>query len=99
MARLESATAATLIGVAGFQLLQAWNNNAPTLAEIRSAHPADDSVRQQLYDADFMVGGIAVVLGVAFALLTHDLTAMLVMLTIFGGVSLWHHSVFNAQPI
>ena len=99
MARLESATAATLIGVAGFQMLQAWNNNAPSLADIRNAHPGDDSVRQQLYDADYMVGGVALVLGVAFAILTGDMTAMLVMLIIFGGVSFWHHSVFNAQPV
>jgi len=48
-------------------------------------------------DADFMVGGLAVILGVAYATVTHDLTAMTVMLTIFGAVSLWHHAVLNAE--
>jgi hypothetical protein len=97
MARFDAATTATVIGVAGFQLLQAWNNNAPSLAELRSCHPDDISIRQKLYDADFMVGGLATVLGVVFAILAHDTTALLVMLVIFGGVSMWHHSVLNAE--
>lgn len=99
MARFDEAVAISVISVSGFQLLQAWNNNAPSLATIRSAHRDDPTVRQQLYDADFMVGGIALILGISFAILTHDNTALIVMLLIFGVVSLWHHSVLNAQPI
>lgn len=99
MARLENATAATVIGVAGFQLAQLWNNNAPSLSDIRNAHSSDLTIKQQLLDADVMVGGIAIILGVTFAILTGDMTALLVMLAIFGSMSLWHHSVLNAQPV
>lgn len=97
MSRLDQATTATVIGVAGFQLLQAWNNNAPSLSDLRAAVPSDVGIRQRLHDADFMVGGLAVILGVAFAVISHDSTALVVMLVIFGGVSLWHHSVLNAE--
>lgn len=97
MSKLEPAAGAAVIGMAGFQLLQAWNQNAPSLSDLRGASPDDVSIRQRLHDADFMVGGLAIVLGVAFALLTHDSTALVVMLVIFGSVSMWHHSVLNAE--
>jgi len=97
MARFDASTTATVIGLAGFQLLQAWNANAPSLAELRSAPPGDVSVKQKLMDADLMVGGLAVILGVTFAVLSHDSTALLVMIVIFGLVSGWHHSVLNAE--
>lgn len=97
MARFDTATTTAVVGMAGWQLLQAWNNNAPSLSELRSAAPGDLSVRQRLHDADFMVGGLSVVLGVTFAVISGDSTALLVMLVIFGGVSLWHHSVLNAE--
>lgn len=97
MVKYEPQVAIAVVGVAGFQLLQAWNANAPSLSEIRSADPGNVSVRQKLMDADFMVGGLAVVLGVTFALLTRDLTALIVMLVMFGTVSAWHHAVMNAE--
>jgi hypothetical protein len=95
MAKLEPAAAASVIGLAGFQLFTAWSNTAPSLSDLRAATPGDDSMRQKLYDADFMVGGLALALGVAFSVLSHDMTALVVMMVIFGMVSLWHHSVLN----
>lgn len=91
--------AIAVIGVAGFQLLQAWNTNAPSLAELRNHVPGDVSAKQKLIDADFMVGGLAIVLGISYAILTHDLTALLVMLAIFGSVAVWHHAVLAAENI
>lgn len=97
MTNYEPQVAITVVGVAGFQLLQAWNANAPSLSEIRSADPDNVTVRQRLMDADFMVGGLAVLLGVTFGYLTHDMTALIVMLVMFGTVSAWHHAVLNAE--
>lgn len=97
MARYDAQVAVAVVGVAGFQLLQAWNTNAPSLTEIRQANPDDVSVRQRLMDASFMVGGLATILGIAFAIMTHDTTALIVMLVIFGSVATWFHSVMNAE--
>jgi len=99
MARYEPAVASAVIGAAGFQLVQMWNNNAPSLNDLRNAPPGDTTAKQDLYDADLLVGGLAVILGVTFAVLAKDFTALVVMLTIFGTLSLWHHMVLNAHPV
>jgi hypothetical protein len=97
MPKYEKEAAIGVIGLAGFQLVQLWNANAPSLSELRAAKPDDVSARQKLMDTDYMVGGLAVVLGVAFAVLSHDMTALVVMLIIFGLVSTWHHAVLGAD--
>lgn len=99
MALNEPALALSVIGTAGFQVLGLWNSYAPSLSDLRSSSHDDVSVRQKLYDADFLVGGAAVILGVTFAVLTKDNTGLILMLVIFGMVSLWHHAVLNAQPV
>ena len=93
----EPDAAAAVIGLAGFQILQAWNANAPSLQECRSADADDISTKQKLVDADFLVGGLAVILGTTFAVMTKDYTALIVMVAIFGTTSLWYHSVMNAE--
>lgn len=95
--RYEQEAAVAVIGLASFQLLQAWNANAPTLSELRAAHPGDVGTKQRLMDADFMVGGLALIVGTAFAVLTRDATALIVLLVVFGLVSLWFHSVGNGD--
>jgi len=97
MSRFDATTTASVLGLAGFQLIQAWNSNAPSLKDLREASPDDIGVRQKLHDADFMVGGVAIILGVTFSILARDNTALYVMLVIFGSISLWHHSVLNAE--
>lgn len=98
MAKWEPAGAAAIIGLAGFQLLSAWNNNAPTLQEVRQAPPGDNVIGTQLKDADIMVGGLAVILGTTYLVLTKDTTAMFVMVGIWGSMSLWYHAVLKAEP-
>lgn len=97
MQTYEPTTATAVVGLAAFQLWQAWNSNAPSLAEVRAAEPGDVSVRQQLIDADLLVGGLAVIIGTAIAVMTKDATALLIMLIVFGSLSLWHHSVLAAD--
>lgn len=98
--RYEPAVAAAVVGAAGFQLWQAWNTNAPSLAQCRAASPVGEAhltVKQQLMDADLTVGSLALILGTTFALLAKDLTVLLIMVLIFGTLSLWHHQVLAAD--
>lgn len=98
MSRLEPTAASAVIGLAGFQLLQTWNANAPSLSEMRAATPENNTTRTQLRDADFMVGGMAIILGTTYSILTHDATGIVIMMAIFGGVSLWWHAIERAAP-
>lgn len=97
MKQYEPAAASAVVGIAAFQLWQAWNANAPSLAEAREAPPGDTSVKQKLIDADLLVGGLAVIIGTVISVMTRDITALIIMLVVFGSVSLWHHSVLAAE--
>lgn len=98
MSAWEASAAAAVIGLAGFQLLETWNANAPSLSDMRQADHSDNVTKTQLKDADFLVGGMALILGTTYAVLTKDGTALIVMLSIYGSVSLWWHAVARAEP-
>ncbi len=93
------AVSLTVVSLAGFQFLNTWNNNAPSLSELRGAPPGDVSMKQRLIDADVMVGGTALILGGALSIMTHDNTPLVIMLTLFGSVALWHHIVLNGEAV
>lgn len=102
MSKYEAPAAVAVIGLAGFQLWDAWNKNAPSLSDCRGAaatpgDPEHVAVKQRLLDADLTVGSLAAIIGVTFAVLTHDLTVLLIMILIFGTLSIWHHSVLSAD--
>lgn len=101
--KLEPAAAATVIGLATFQLWNTWHDVAPSLSDLRgtSHNPADRenvSARQRLYDADIIVGALALTVGVSMAVIAKDLTALIVLITMFGLLALWYHSVLASQP-
>lgn len=96
--RMSRELALSVAGLAGFQLLQAWNANAPSLRDVRDAQPGDPVLKRQLIDADILVGGTAIILGSTIAILTKDDTALTVMVVMFGTTSLLHHYVLNRNP-
>lgn len=100
MNKLEAPAAVAVVGLACFQLWDAWNKNAPTLSECRSADPSGPdhvAVKQRWLDANLTVGSLAVIIGGTFWALTGDWKVLLIMVLIFGTLSLWHHSVIDAD--
>lgn len=93
----DPSVATGIVGLAAFQLWSAWNSSAPSLADAREAAPGDVSVKQKLMDADILVGGLAVIVGGVLAVMTHDVTALILMLVVFGALSVWHHMVLAAE--
>jgi hypothetical protein len=93
--RLEQGAALALVGFCGFQLWDAWNKTAPSLADCRGAAPGDVVVGQQLMDADVTVGSLAVLIGVIMAILSKNATALIIILVMFGGLSFWHHMAYR----
>lgn len=90
--------ATALVGVAAFNIWKAYESNAPTLSECRNAAPGDITIRQRLLDADLTVGTLAVIIGVSYAIMTKDFNVMILMLVIFGTLSLWRRSIIAAEP-
>jgi hypothetical protein len=96
--KYEPQAAAAVVGLAAFELWKVWGNTAPTLADVRTVAPGDDTVRQHLMDADITVGSLAIIIGVTLAILMKDATALIIMMIIFGSLSFFHHWVLAAEP-
>lgn len=99
MTQYEIPAAASLIGLAGFQVWDAWNRTAPSFRELRDAAPRDPAQLQALLDSTLGVGTLALGLGVAFAVLTKDSTALFIMLGIIGALALWSYQILIAEGI
>ncbi len=96
MIELDPKITTFVIATAAFGIWTAYENNAPTLQEVRAAEPGDIQFRQRLLDADLTVGTMAVVIGGTFVYITRDYTILLLMLATFGILSLWRHSILAA---
>jgi hypothetical protein len=97
VSRFSPEITASVIGLAAFQLWQSWRDVAPSFQELRQAPGDDFDTRQRLMDADLSVGSLALIIGIAFGILSHDYTALILMLVIFGTLSLWSHQI-QAAP-
>lgn len=91
----EPQIAAAVIAVGTFELWKVWNDCAPSISEVRNADKNDPAIRTQLFDADVTVGTLAVVIGAAFALISRDATALVLILVMFGVISFLHHYLLN----
>jgi hypothetical protein len=94
----EPQAAAAVVGLAAFELWKAWGDNAPSLSELRKAAPGDIGTAQRLSDANITVGSLALIIGVAFLILTRDFTVLLLLLAIFAALSWFHGSTLNSDP-
>lgn len=90
--------ATAIAGLAVISLCTLYKDNAPSLAELRDAGADGGPTHQQLSDADFSVGSIAVISGVAMAWLTKDLTALILICVALGSYMLWFHAILNRNP-
>jgi len=97
MNKWEPQAAVAVVGLAAVELWKLWGSNAPSLAEVRAADPDDLNIRQRLMDSDITVGSMALIIGVALAILTHDMTALIVMIAVFAALSFFHHWIMAAE--
>lgn len=95
----EPQAAAAIVGLAAFELWKAWNENAPSLAEVRAARPDDIPTRQRLMDAEITVGGLAVIIGLSYAALTKDLTVLVILLVVLAALTFFHYWTLDADSV
>lgn len=95
----EPQAAAAVVGFATFEIWKVWIDTAPSISQCRSAGPDDNVIRQQLYDADLTVGTLAVIIGTSFAVLTKNMTVLILLIVMFGALSFLHHYLVNDKPV
>jgi hypothetical protein len=99
----DNSAAVAVVGLATYEIWNAWQNTAPSLAELRScvnSRDAEDNIRarQQLMDANYTVGSLAALVGIGMLLLTKKATVLMIVLVSFTVLSFWYHSVLAAPP-
>lgn len=96
MTRMEPVAAAGLVGVALWQLAEAYRDTAPPLGDLRRADRDCVDHRQRLLDADLMVGGLALLAGSAASWLMRSWIPLVIVALGFVWVSGWHHLVMGS---
>lgn len=96
MAGMEPVAAAGLVGVALWQLAEAYRETAPKLGELRRADRDCVDHRQRLLDADLLVGGLALLAGGAASWLTRSWVPIVIVAAGYAWVSCWHHLVMGS---
>jgi hypothetical protein len=86
--------AIAVVGLGIFSVASLWSSVAPSLGDLRDCHPGD--LATHMRDADVIVGFVALMAGITIAVLTKDITAMIMILVTYGALSLYYHAVLNA---
>lgn len=95
----EPQVAVAVVGFATFELWKIWIDSAPSIADCRKSAPNDLAAKQQLYDADLVVGTLAVIIGTAYAVISKNATVLILLIVMFGALSFFHHYLMNVNPI
>lgn len=98
-----NAAAAAIVGLATYQLWQAWNGSAPTLADLRSASQTKSdhdniAMRQKLHDAVLTVGSLALIVGVAMGIYTKRADTLILLACTLGILATWYYSILASEP-
>jgi hypothetical protein len=78
------------------QIVSLFEATAPSLQDLRSEPEGSTKGRQELMDADIVVGGIVALVAVAATYATASVLPVIMFGGAFAIVSLWHHLVLNS---
>lgn len=99
----SNGTAAAIVGLCTFQLWTAWNESAPTLADLRAASSSQSTaenvaMRQKLHDATLTVGSLALVVGVSMGVFTRRPDTLILLASTLGVLATWYYSILASEP-
>lgn len=92
----DFASVAAVVGMASLQLHGAYSKTAPSLQDLRDAAPGDTDILNKLNDADYLVGGLVLFIGIAFLALAKTVAPLVLLSIGFVVLSSWHHLVRKA---
>jgi hypothetical protein len=96
---VDGAVGLAIVGFGVYEIAKLWQNTAPPLADLRSAHPGDLGSLQKLVDADVTVGLVTLLAAGAAFILTKNLGVALLTLCTFGVLSGYYHGVRAAVQV
>lgn len=80
-----------------FEIWKAYENNAPTISDLRSAEPGDCTMKQRIMDTDFTVGSIALAVGVVFAMKAKDPSILMITVALLAALSFWRYEILEGE--
>lgn len=99
----QNGAAAAIVGLCTFQLWTAWNESAPTLADLRGATNdksdlGNTAMRQKLHDAVLTVGSLALVVGIAMGVFTKRADTLILLASTLAILATWYYSILASEP-
>ena len=88
---------ASVTALVVFEMWKAYENNAPTLTELRHGDADDLSLRQRLQDANLSTFTIGFALGAIFSYKTNDPLPLALIIFVLGSLSWWRREILEAQ--
>ena len=88
-----------VLGLGTLQIVSLYTSTAPSLQELRDAEPGDDRARQQLMDANIIVGTTTLIIAAMAAAVLNSGWPLLLFVGGLGLVMLWHHLVLYGEVL
>jgi len=82
-----------------FEIWKAYENNAPSIADLRASDKSDLAMRQRLIDSDFTVGSIAIAVGVVFAIKAKDSSLLVIIAALLAALSFWRYEILEGEKL
>ncbi len=79
------------------EIWKAYENNAPTIAELRSAEPDSMVMKQRIIDSDYSIGSIALAIGVIFAIKANDHSLIVIIAALLAALSWWRYEILKGE--
>jgi hypothetical protein len=95
--KLEEGLAFAAVGTAVLETFKIYQDNAPSLREVRAAPPGDFQTRQLILDADILGMIVVVVMGGAGSLLIRRWYPLLLASLTLVLISAYYRSVCNSE--
>lgn len=94
--------AVALATFALWEVHKAYVESCPSMHDLRRIVKDTDeywTAKQKLIDADITIGGVVVIAAILGGILSRSLLTPAVVVTVFGFLALYHHSILASRPI
>lgn len=80
-----------------FKVWETYENNAPSLSDLRAAAPGDTGMRQRLSDSDFTIGAIAISAALLFSHKAKDPSIIFIVIALLIALSWFRYDILNSE--